>query len=236
MSNSLTILLDGYILTLDIETSGPSTVAHDLLAFAAVVMRIADKKILSGLKVYLKPKTDKIRWDPDTEKFWNENMKVKTEMLAAIDREGKMRYEAAKAFVEWAAAFGKDINDKTTIVTDTVGFDPEFVDVLLTESGYPALSTLFGEYKPLFDSPSSPRGVGGMLYSDGPWGAEKAACKTLGLPDLEKQCPFPSDHDPINDASSVAWMHVSILHEVAKRRAESADEEDGKNNKKIKVV
>ena len=230
----MSTLLSGYVLTIDIETSGPSTVIHDLLAYGAVVMRISDKEIMSRLKVYIKPRGGSIRWDHDTEEFWNKNMKVKTEMLAGIEREGKMRHEAARALFEWVKAFGEDINKKNTVVTDTAGFDVEFMNLLLTESGYPAIKLIFGEYRPIFDSTSYHRGVGGMLYSDGPWGSDASACKTLGLPDLEKQCPFPSDHDPINDASSIAWVHVSIMHEVARKRG-AEEEANNTGNKKAKV-
>lgn len=227
-------LLSGYTLAIDIETSGPSTVIHDLLAYGAVVMRISDKEIMSRLKVYIKPRGGAIRWDPSTEKFWNENMKVKTEMLEGIEREGKTRHEAAKVLFEWVSAFGDDINKKNTVISDTAVFDLEFMNLLLTESGYPAMNYIFGEYRPSFCTTSYHRGVGGMLYSDGPWGAEKAACKTLALPDLEKQCPFPSDHDPINDASSIAWVHVSIMHEVARKRG-AEEEANNTGNKKVKV-
>jgi len=225
--------LKGSVLPIDIETSGNDPLTNDLLAFGAAAMRIENKEVVSKFKVYIKPKTGTIRWDPSTLKFWNKNMEVKNAMLDKVNgNAGMTRRDAARAFVNWITEFGSEFNKTNTIITDTACFDPKFIDDLLVEWGYMPLNYIFGEYRPTFDTTSFHRGVGHMLYSDGMWGAETAACAKLGLPDLEKECPYVADHDPVNDALSIGWIHISILHELARKRASEAS--DG-SNKKIKV-
>jgi len=50
---------------------------------------------------------------------------------------------------------------------------------------------------------------------DGLWGAEKDACKKLNIMNVYNSNPYcNSNHDPLDDAKSIAWIHVKILNAI----------------------
>jgi hypothetical protein len=105
------------------------------------------------------------------------------------------------------------------VITDTGLFDLSFIDYWLTTFGYPNINKAFdGNYRPTLDITSYHRGVAGLnVADDGYWGAEEAACKKLGIQDLFLSNPYSnSNHNPLDDAKSIAWIHTKIVEAIRK--------------------
>ncbi len=75
--------------------------------------------------------------------------------------------------LEAAKAAGEEI----IIVSDTTGFDAQWLSVYLARAGYDALETLLGQYRPLRDTNSFYFGVGRKMHK---WGSEGVALEALG--------------------------------------------------------
>lgn len=208
-----------HVLAIDVETTGGNVLKNWMPEFAAVFWRIGDRMPTATFYRCLAQPAD-TEWSPATlAQFWNNldsGFDGKTPLEALRERQATHTpladpVHAMDQFVAWARALedAKAVDEEIIIVSDTTGFDAQWLSVYLARAGYDALETLFGQYRPLRDTNSFYFGMGRKMRK---WGSEGVALAALGLtelPDWVKQ--FAHNHDPLSDANEIAATASFIL-------------------------
>lgn len=208
-----------YVISVDVETTGPDPSVHNLLSFAAVVMDVESKEVKSSMKVHIRQEPADLVWDESTKTFWDTIPEQRDGILATIAWDNlSVRLEKAMHDFRDLCLEANKIDPQVPIIFDTAGFDASFINKALSVCGLRMLTLMFGEndYRPILDTTSYHRGIAGMSYKDGIWGNEKAACEALGQPDLLASNPYKANHDPLVDACSIAWEHCTLMQAVKK--------------------
>jgi len=203
-----------YLLSIDIETSGPNVAKNDLLSFAGVITEYPSGKEVSHIKQYIKPLNGKgtsadITWNPSTLEFWNKNKEVKDAMLSSIDSEGVSSVEAMSTFAAWFKTIGK----KCIVIFDTASFDASFFNYhlgLADISSMQSVDFVNGDYLHAFDTTSYHAGVARHRWDSEPFGKDMAAGKAVGIENIEAISPYKNSHDPVEDARNIAWTTTKI--------------------------
>lgn len=220
MTQTESVLAEGitHVLVFDVETSGQNPRFFDLVEIAATIWELGAKEPTCELHFFFGLNK---RWCVRTmEEFWNNPEKGvdgKTPMKAMRDRlcaektpvasEG----EAAMRLTTWARDAYRVFGGKIMVVTDTPGFDYQFITHLLAciqelpggtnEQPPSSLNYLFGKYQPVCDINSFYKGVGGSLQKHG--ARDKMIAKfDIEYPEWVTQ--HEHNHDPRSDARSIA--------------------------------
>ena len=232
-----------HVLAFDVEASGQTPLTGDLLEFAGCLWEIGAKSPAAEIHFVLTINPEK-RCHRTFEEFWNNPEKgkdgksplelwrarIKAENLTPTDP-----LEAAVKLVAWARKIYDEHDGRVAIITDTSGFDWSFMSDLLARvkklpegpeegNNLPlSLNYLFGKkYQPVRDMNSFYMGAGGSFQK---WGARDCMLEKLAFefPDWVKA--FEHDHDPRNDARSIAVMasYVLSLGREANKKRKSSD-------------
>lgn len=215
-----------HIMCFDVETTGQNVHTSEILELAATVWKIGDKSPLSQLYYWFgTPK----KWCPKTrEEFWDnpdkgENGLTPYEALKSrlytTDIEPTSEALAAVKLTAWAREWYKKTDGGIIVLTDTSGFDYQFItDLLSLVDHMPtaldsdglspplSLSYLFGKYQPVRDINSWYLGMGGTMQK---WGSRDRMLARLGVEFPEWVAAY--EHNPQNDANSIAAMASFIL-------------------------
>jgi DNA polymerase III epsilon subunit-like protein len=210
----------------DIETTGENMVRNGLVAFGVVIGNSKTGKIEDTFQVFVRPLGDDYVWEQRClDEFWHRNDEMKATKAALLSRawseEGKTTAEAMATFTAW-------VNDNRTpefleslvFMSDTAGYDIGWLNYLLGMCGLKSMNYIVGgQYRPIFDSTSFHRGVGGKLPNDGYWGAESAAYATLKAPaEVTGGNPHKATHEPVEDAKSICWEILQVHRLIEQRR------------------
>lgn len=207
-----------HIMAFDVETSGQNPRNFDLVELAGTLWKLGEKEPVSELHFFFGLNK---RWCARTmEEFWNnpeKGFEGKTPMRAMRDRlcsektpvtgEG----EAAMRLTTWAREAYRAFDGKIMCITDTPGFDYQFITHLLAcikempggtdEQPPSSLNYLFGKYQPVCDINSFYKGFGGSLQK---WGARDKMIEKLSIEYPEWVTAYEHNHDPRSDARSIA--------------------------------
>jgi len=216
-----------HIICLDVETTGQSPRSADMVELAACVWRIGDAKPAD--RKYYFFGLDKARWCPVTwDEFWNNPDKGKDGKSPVKRLRERLRDDqvpttplgqAAVDFTVWAREWHDRTDGKLIVLTDTSGFDYAFVtDMLARVVALPSdlentalplsLNYLFGKYQPVRDINSWYMGLGGSLQK---WGCRDRMAAQLGVDWPAWVLAWEHDHNPQNDAASIAAKAVYVL-------------------------
>jgi len=160
--------------------------------------------------------------------FWNkEDEHGGTPLRRLIALQGKYGTlslrDAIDEFLEWTAAmytrFERDGN-KIMVVVDTAAFDTTWLNDALAKYSngrVPSLLYLRGDhkYRPVRDVTSFHMGIARQTPAMGFFGADKAALKTLAIDEWPASVrAIEHDHNPLNDAKSIALKAAFIAHKL----------------------
>jgi hypothetical protein len=211
-----------HVLAIDVETSGGNVLNNFMPEFAAAFWRIGDRTPTATFYRCLAQPAG-CEWSPDTmAQFWTNLEKGfdgKTPLEALRERQTVHApladpIVAMHDFVAWARGLeaAKAADEEIIIVSDTTGFDAQWISVYLARAGYDALETLMGQYRPLRDTNSFYFGMGRKMRK---WGSEGVALEALGLTELPDWVKaYAHNHDPQSDANEIAATASFILAQL----------------------
>jgi hypothetical protein len=219
-----------HLLAVDVETAGANVLDNWMPEFAASFWRIGDRAPTATFYRCL-AQPPGCGWAPETmSQFWTNPEKGfdgKTPLMALAERQAKHSplcdpIGAMHEFVAWARSLeaAEAVDEEIMIVSDTTGFDAQWLAVYLARAGYQGLETLFGQYRPLRDTNSFYFGMGRKFAK---WGSESVALEALGLlelPDWVKQ--YAHNHDPQSDANEIAATASFFLEQLCAERQQKS--------------
>ena len=244
-----------HIMCFDVEANAQSPESGCMEELAVCVWKIGEHSMEDEL-YFLFDSTNGGYCPVTMEEFWDNPAKGKDGKTPAQLRDArtvaeKTEYidlvDAAEKLTCWAREWYKSTEGKIIVLTDTSGFDYQFISHMLACLGVMpeslkgtgslplSLNYLFGKYQPVRDINSWYMGMGGSLQK---YGARDLMMERLRIkfPDWVKE--YEHDHDPRNDCRSIAAMASFILsgnYELCnKRKNENAAAEGGEPNKKHK--
>lgn len=209
------------VLAFDIERSGPR-LEHDTIAIGASVLDWTFKELdrLCLLGYFPEPDSLGVKtvFYPQTwEEFWSKHQDV---LEALIYTGPKTKKEREKEMIQEVQAFRKkwelkaeENNLKLEVCTDNNVFDGGFINCLLFEHTrqLPLPYNTLGEYKPFWETHSEQRG---LLMAVDPefkqdWGYSQ---RIMELYDVPARMEKLHDHNPANDAYTIAFDQQVLLH------------------------
>ena len=213
-----------HIIVFDVETTGPNVLRNWMPEFAGAYWRIGDRAPTETFyRGLLQPPATE--WDATTlAEFWNHpdhGFDGMTPLEALLKRQSANvpladPVQAMKDFAQWVQQLdaAKSSDEEIILVSDTTGFDAQWLAVYLARAGLPGPELLFGEYRPLRDTNSLFFGIAKTIDK---WGSERAALAALNIdkmPDWVQQ--YAHNHDPLSDANSIAASASFLLTEAAR--------------------
>lgn len=237
-----------HVMSFDVEALGQTPRSSGMVELAVVVWRVgadepADTK-------YFFFGTDAERCPRTWLEFWDNKEQTKSDetpwqrLNKRLARENPQKWSLVDAALEltvWAHQWYKRTDGKIIVITDTPGFDYQFIsDMLACVKQLPAaitdenekaqlpfsLNYLFGKYQPVCDINSFYKGVGGVLCKSGARDRmieRLAVDKPQWLVDVEEGY----DHNPLNDAKAIAgraafYLSLGAEETPAKKKAKTA--------------
>lgn len=213
------------IVVIDIETTGSNCLKNEMVCFGVVIVDLMHNRKVSSGDFYLLPMKENYVWEQRClDEFWDkpENIEMKREMLRKAEVRGAYSSVAMNAFYQWVLKH--TAGSEAVVFFDTAGFDVTFMNVYMSRAGLPSMDYIFGSYQPVRDSSSFHAGVAKCLPTDGMWGMEKQAIKTLGgdVDTLGKN-PHAANHDPLSDAHSIAWDIMLVAKRINMFKGKEVD-------------
>jgi len=221
MDTTTTTQKNEIVLAFDIERSGPR-LEHDTIAIGACVLDWTFKELdrLCLLGYFPKPDAcgQQTEFDPKTwEEFWSKHQDTLTALTYTGTKTKKAREEE---IVEQVQAFrrkwelnAEKNNLKLEVCTDNNVFDGGFINCLLFEYSkqLPFPYSTQGEYRPFWETHSQQRG---LLMAVDPgfkqdWGYSQRINELYDIPAVMEK---PHDHNPANDAYTIAFDQQVLLH------------------------
>jgi hypothetical protein len=202
-----------YELHVDVEHSGSNLMHHDMVAFAAVLLRTRDGCVLEQFEGYPEPERSggKILFEQRCyDEFWSKPANAAN--LAEFRRKMKPAQQEMHRFHMWVQEsvlekYGaRDVSAQErakqfAVLTDTAGSDFAWMGRYLGQYGLPGLDYIFGDYRPPRDSSSFLMGYAHRFPKDGMWGSEQLAAAKLGVNyAINFGVLANHDHQPLNDA------------------------------------
>jgi len=240
-----------HVMSFDVEALGQTPRVSGMVELAACVWKIGEDH-LSDSKYFFFG-TDARRCPRTWDEFWNNREKSSTNetpwdnLQVRLQLEKLYKYmlgEAAAELVAWAREWYQRTDGLIIVITDTPGFDYQFISDMLAcletmpgslssseESGASppySLNYLFGKYQPVCDINSFYKGQGGVLCK---WGARRGMEEKLAVQKPKWLLYYEDayDHNPVNDACAIAAraaFYLGILHgptEKTKKKAKTTD-------------
>lgn len=220
-----------HYLVIDVETSGADLVKNFLLATGACVVDSKTGCIDKSdefLVYYQKPlETDfeqRCRvefWDKKNEFSEYTNMKlleIQQQKFGIVDPT-----EGTEKFQDYLEEMAKKYVNDLVIITDTAGFDVAWINYYLgkfsSSKRILSLNYVTGKYQPTRDVTSFYMGIGCHLPEDGLWGSKEVALSILNgkFPDFKVE----HDHNPLNDAKTIAMQATYIAKLIRERYSTS---------------
>lgn len=213
-----------YVIVFDCEMSGPNPRNFFMFELAATLWRLGDKEPLDELYFYFGLDGP---WDARTvREMWDNTAHGsdgKTPLMLLrerVAREGTPKTtegQAAVKLTSWAREWYKKTDGKILCVTDTPGFDYQFITHMLAsittlptgEQPPHSLNYLFGEYQPVCDIDSFYMGVGCSLQK---WSSCDKMIQKYDMLYPDWVAAYKHNHDPRSDARSIA-AKLSCLFE-----------------------
>ena len=212
-----------HIMAFDVESSGQNPRKFYMVELAVVVWELGKTEPVDSLNFYFGLDG---WWDERTKKeFWHNVAKGsdgKTPMQVLRERLCKEKTpitpeaQAAVRLTSWAREWFKKTDGKIMCVTDTPGFDYQFITHMLAcieelPGGMQppsSMNYLFGKYEPVCDINSFYKGIGGTLQK---WGARDKMHEKFSVKYPDWVTKHEHNHDPRSDARSIAAKAVYIL-------------------------
>lgn len=203
-----------YVLVFDVEASGGNTAAHFMTQFAAVMYDGWTGVELGFYTSYVMKPGHK-KWEVQcVEEFWKRPTmidKYKT-TLQEITRRVYDPVHVMRGFVNWINAFPDIHYSVVAPMADTAGFDYAFMDINMPD-GIPfsklVRGPLTGEHTRYIKTIDLTSYYAGLLRIDPSEYIDPrdAAYRLTGRPVISRHV---HDHDPLNDARSIADTYFHI--------------------------
>jgi hypothetical protein len=220
----------GYInIALDLEGTGWSMKRHGIVQLGAVVMESETRKVLETFEVDINLPEDRGWEDRCVNEFWNSKEPLRNLKKKIDNDEGEAPKVAMKKFCTFMQrafetyAYG-DIN-RVRILTDTVSYDPGWINLYLAEyADSKPLHLIFeGKFRDVIELGSYEQGRSGITHTEellqvddqkrkegrGYFSQEKSCLKKLKITDTPK---VEADHHAVNDAINMAEMFNIVMY------------------------
>jgi hypothetical protein len=145
-----TAILRDYILSFDVETSGPFLGYNFMTSFAFVLTDALTGTIVDTFSAYLPPQPGRY-WDAGcVATFWNTHPALYAATLEGMNAQTKPIETIFNSLVQWIQHHAEDKN--ITLFSDNPSFDTPWINAYLSPPY--TLQTIFGIYRRIIDSTS----------------------------------------------------------------------------------
>lgn len=208
---------------IDVEGTGQCMRTNFMPRFGAAVVEIETGVCVDRFCTFVKPPSPSHGWEQRClDEFWlktPEMAQKHAEIVAALET-APTPDEAGAAFMTWigtlVARFGADA---LMFTSDTAGYDYAWLSSVLPKGT--SLLYAFGSYRPVFACSNFYGGVAGVTPRRSLWGLLGSCAERLGI---EKPASPTAvhDHNPMNDAETIAYEAGAIVRAVDRHEADEA--------------
>lgn len=221
---------------IDVEGTGQCMRTNFMPRFGAAVVEIETGECLERFCTFVKPPSPEHGWEQRClDEFWLRKpepgatearlaeiaaVTAKYHEICAAVPTAPTPDEAGQLFMAWigtlVARFGAQ---SLMFVSDTAGYDYAWLSTVLPKGT--SLLYAFGSYRPVFACSNFYGGVAGVTPTHSLWGLLGACAEKLNI---EKPASPTAvhDHNPMNDAETIAYEAAAIVREVNKGAAPPA--------------
>jgi len=206
-----------HVIAFDFEAAGGCTPQHGFLELGAVLVRESDSKVISSFQSFAS--MQHFDWEERClEEFWKRPDMAQRfqQVVEGVAKETKGPNKVVAEFLQWAKDVTKDVED-VYFITDNAPFDAGILRAFSDKED--VMYALGGEYRNIIDTNTFYKGLGGQPVTCSSWNSKDLAIAglnriraTKGLPALDGFPKFEvnHDHNPVNDATSIAmhWCFV----------------------------
>ena len=181
------------IMTVDIETSGPSILRNGILSIGICVG--THKGVLEKKRIDIKLSDDRVYDQQCMQQFWHYHPTLHQN----IQKDAVVPHIGMQAFVNFICKYESRYHVK--IVTDNPSFDVYFINYYLEKytNSLPLTYTLDGKYRPIYDIKSAAKAVLGHKHFK-----NIQKYMTKNYPSIQR------DHYPDNDAEYLYYTYRYI--------------------------
>lgn len=200
------------VLAVDFEGAGGVISKHGITRVGASLHDLDTGKKLAGFNSYVNRKG--YEWEERcVEEFWKKNPKLYKETLEETEKATMSPYEVIAEFIEWAQQKVGD-ND-CYLISDNVAYDIALLRYFSTID----IMYIFGKYQSVRDISSAYVGMA-MLQEKVKCTSQTSGKRMKALTYLTDKKDFPDfgvthDHNPENDAATMAYQWCYIQNELA---------------------
>jgi hypothetical protein len=225
-----------YIVAVDVEASTSILGPMGLVAIGAVLMECSGPmRLVETFEAYVNNGNGQFRFDSDCLcGFWAplhmkddknlDRLKFLHGTMAKVSTRGMSEEDVMKKFVDFCrrCAVHSGGPENVTLVTDTTGFDIAWIDWALGQAnikGVPSSLHVFGGSSPRFPRSTTSMILGLAMASDPtitPLSDSSDALKTLGIVVPDSFQGVTHDHNPVNDATMIAYEFAYVYNEITK--------------------
>jgi len=208
-----------YLLGIDVESTGGCLKTNFMPRFGAALVDIETLETVQRFSTFVKPPTPAHTWEKRClDEFWTkpDMMPKYQEILHNMNCvTTPTPDEAGVLFMEWINILvGKYGQDSMMVVSDTAGYDYAWLQSILPAGM--SMLYLFGHYVPTFAASNFYGGVAMVTPVEQVFGTMEACCNKLSI--QKPTNGVVHDHNPMNDAETIAYEAASIIRHVSSLR------------------
>jgi len=206
-----------YVLTFDIEKSGENPKENFMPAIGGAVQRVKDRKVMSEIRIFMKPEDGKCYSDHCWKEYWTDwkRFPKNKQMLASFEKYAIPPEEGIRKFAAWL-----DTNERKyenlVVANDCPSSDCLWISLYFqTFLGRLPISNQYGDetrHRRIHQTNAFARS---LSWDDGSGGEWRNRLKAMGLilppDDLH-------DHDPVNDAKAMGLLYIASILYVRQMR------------------
>lgn len=201
-----------FVLSWDIEKSGPRTDKHSMLAIGGVVVRVHDNKLMDSIRIFMKMEKGHGFSDVCRKEYWYDwdRFPMNQEILELVEEKGVEPKEGIQQFADWLDQQERTYSESgLALATDNPASDARWVSHYFQKylDRNPMIHPYGDEtkYRRLHHSNAFGRALSLDDGSGGQW-CERLRAKGIQVPPDDLH-----DHDPLNDAKWIAKLYTACL-------------------------